>query len=600
LTPEPEPEPSSSKRTLREAAAQTIPLEINAEASSSKDKLRSASAASSVNGTAAGKRKDLDSPSPSDEALGRGEKRARREQSKNDSLENGKGVGQEADTSSKTLKDKLAPDGGLSREGTETPEPSSTAGALNKKKKKQLGGEKSAGKNPNRPQASSALAPIKGKEPGLLRYPKQDEDGKHFESSKVQFLFGHSGEVFVSAWNPTVPDLVASGAGDATVRIWDLNSGDPKKDESGKAAFEAGEPLAEALVTKTVCKHLPSTHAKDVSALDWNPDGTLLASGSYDGILRLWTPQGDLHLVMSMHQGPIFSVRWNRKGTQLLTGSADSTAIVWDLSSGKVRQQYALHSDSVLDVDWLSAPKASTSKNAVGSDVPAATLAVQDTIFATCSADNSINLLKLGESKPLRMFKGHSDEVNAIAFDNSRTLLASASDDMTAKIWALDSAKVGLGASAPRRSTSPSSSRKRNSPDYAAGPRKSNAMDVDAPVDDGRAAAGEGSDVDSLVQSKLSKGLKFTLAGHTRELYALAWCPSGPGTSNGSEPRMLATSAFDHTARLWNADDGSCLRIISNHSDSVYSLAFSPDAQYLVTGGIDALVLITRLNVSKS
>ncbi len=475
---------------------------------------------------------------------------------------------------------------GPPRSRTHTPEPPIVAAPGKKKKKKAAPatsessklGSKSAARGPSAPPASG-----KGKEPASLSYPAQNEDGKHFSSDQVQILAGHSAEVFVSAWNPTVPDLVASGAGDATVRIWDLTNGEKR------------ENAAEAVATKTVCKHLPSTQAKDVTALDWNPDGTLLASGSYDGILRLWTPGGDLHLVMSMHQGPIFSVRWNRKGTHLLTGSQDSTAIVWDLSSGKVRQQYALHSDSVLDVDWLSAPKAASSKNAAAGSVDAATLATQDGIFATCSADNSINLLKLGESKPLRMFKGHTDDVNAIAFDHSRSLLASASDDMTAKVWQLDQGMIGSGPSGSSRGRSPSALRKRASPDASG--RKSGAMDLDG-LD---SETGEDGAQDSLpsLSSKSSKGLKFTLAGHTRELYALAWCPSGPGSANPSEPRMLATSAFDHTARIWNADDGSCLRVISDHTDSVYSLAFSDDARFLVTGGIDQLVLITKIAVSR-
>ncbi|EFX62474.1 hypothetical protein DAPPUDRAFT_270358, partial [Daphnia pulex] len=33
---------------------------------------------------------------------------------------------------------------------------------------------------------------------------------------------------------------------------------------------------------------------KDVTSLDWNCDGTLLATGSYDGYARTWTTDGRL------------------------------------------------------------------------------------------------------------------------------------------------------------------------------------------------------------------------------------------------------------------------------------------------------------------
>ena len=32
---------------------------------------------------------------------------------------------------------------------------------------------------------------------------------------------------------------------------------------------------------------------KDVTSLDWNSSGTLLATGSYDGYARIWTTKGD-------------------------------------------------------------------------------------------------------------------------------------------------------------------------------------------------------------------------------------------------------------------------------------------------------------------
>jgi len=93
-----------------------------------------------------------------------------------------------------------------------------------------------------------------------------------------------------------------------------------------------------------------------------------------------------------------------------------------------------------------------------------------------------------------------------------------------------------------------------------------------------------------------NKGLRLTLAGHTKELYAVAWCPTGPGSANPDQPRMLATSSFDWTARLWNADNGDCIRVIDAHQDNVYTLRFSPCARYLATGGIDKKVILSRVD----
>jgi len=82
---------------------------------------------------------------------------------------------------------------------------------------------------------------------------------------------------------------------------------------------------------------------KDVTTLDWNPSGTLLATGSYDGQARIWTPRGELRCVMTQHRGPIFSLKWNKKGDLLLSGSADNTTVVWNPETGDMKQQFELH-----------------------------------------------------------------------------------------------------------------------------------------------------------------------------------------------------------------------------------------------------------------
>ena len=164
------------------------------------------------------------------------------------------------------------------------------------------------------------------------------------------------------SFNSKVPTLLATGGGDSTCRIWDVppSTTAPTKGEEEE---------------HIVCKHASAQRKVGVAAVAWDPSGSLLATGSEDGIARIWTyvlsssfqtrviarelirimgdrPSGDLHLVLSMHQRAINSLRWAPSGTLLLTGSLDSTVCLWELSSGKVRQQYGTHGDSILDVDW--------------------------------------------------------------------------------------------------------------------------------------------------------------------------------------------------------------------------------------------------------
>ena len=156
--------------------------------------------------------------------------------------------------------------------------------------------------------------------------------------------------------------------------------------------------------------------SKDVTTLDWNGDGSLLATGSYDGLARVWRSDGSLLHSLNEHSGPIFSLKWNKSGTVLLSGSVDKTAVAWDAESGAARQRFAFHAAPTLDVDWRD-----------------------DTQFATSSMDHMIYVCELGKERPIKAFKGHSDEVNAIKWDPSGALLASCSDDYTCKVWSLDS-----------------------------------------------------------------------------------------------------------------------------------------------------------------
>lgn len=310
---------------------------------------------------------------------------------------------------------------------------------------------------------------------------------------------GHShNKVQPCSWNSKVPSMLATGGNDSTCRIWDVPAPRPFSSDSAEG------PLINEHI---VCKHQSAQRKAEVTVVAWDPSGSLLATGCDDGIARIWTPSGDLHLVLSMHQRGIVTLRWNPQGTQLLTASLDNTVCLWSLNSGRVQQSWTAHSDAVLDVDWRD-----------------------DSFFVSASMDKNIHLCQLGRPGPVHRFKGHKDEVNNARFSPCGTLVASASDDQTVRVWSL----IGI-AGVPFSAEVTERERGRL-------------------IDDADGANGT-----------------FVLTDHTQDVHTLVWAPQHAG-----QPRMLATAAFDNTAKLWNADDGTCLHTFDRHIDTVFGIAFRP------------------------
>jgi WD40 repeat protein len=72
-------------------------------------------------------------------------------------------------------------------------------------------------------------------------------------------------------------------------------------------------------------------HTEPVTSLAWSPNGTIVASGSLDGTVRLWTPAGRLIRILDpaapptqepWHSSqPVFNVAWSPDGSLLATGA---------------------------------------------------------------------------------------------------------------------------------------------------------------------------------------------------------------------------------------------------------------------------------------
>jgi len=140
--------------------------------------------------------------------------------------------------------------------------------------------------------------------------------------------------------------------------------------------------------------------------------GTFLACGCYDGSIRVWTSNGQLHRTLHEHSAAVTAVRWSRKADILISASMDGRVIAWDVSGGKVRQEFNFHKAPVLDIDWRN-----------------------ETQFASVSTDPAVLVCALGSATPLKRFVGHEREVTCVRWSPSGRLLATGSDDASVKVW---------------------------------------------------------------------------------------------------------------------------------------------------------------------
>jgi serine/threonine protein kinase/dipeptidyl aminopeptidase/acylaminoacyl peptidase len=296
------------------------------------------------------------------------------------------------------------------------------------------------------------------------------------------------------------------------------------------AAAWADQPLGEPL----------RGHEDWVTSVAFSPDGTTLASGSYDNTIRRWDaatgkPLGE---PLRGHEDWVTSVAFSPDGTTLASGSDDKTIRLWDAASGK--------------------PLGEPLRGHEG-DVASVAFSPDGTTLASGSEDMTIRLWDAATGKPLgEPLRGHEWWVSSVAFSPDGTTLASGSYDNTIRRW---DAATGKPLGEPLRG------------------HEDRVTSVAFSPDGKTLASGSDDTTIRLWDAATGKPLGEPLRGHEDWVTSVAFSPDG---------KTLASGSDDTTIRLWDAATGKPLgEPLRGHEDWVTSVAFSPDGTTLASGGYD-------------
>ncbi|XP_055280843.1 protein transport protein Sec31B isoform X13 [Moschus berezovskii] len=192
----------------------------------------------------------------------------------------------------------------------------------------------------------------------------------------------HSGAVRALDFNPFQGNLLASGANDSEIFIWDLNnlsvpmtpgskSQQPLEDINALSwnrqvqhILSSAHPSGKAVVwdlrkNEPIIKVSDHSNRMHCSGLAWHPDvATQLVLCSEDDrlpVIQLW----DLRFassplkVLESHSRGILSVSWSQADAELLLSSAkDNQILCWNLGSSEVVYKLPTLSSWCFDVQW--------------------------------------------------------------------------------------------------------------------------------------------------------------------------------------------------------------------------------------------------------
>jgi WD40 repeat protein len=387
------------------------------------------------------------------------------------------------------------------------------------------------------------------------------------ESQAPAVLAGHTSGVGSLTFSPN-GNYLATEAGDATARIWNVNSGRQLhvlKGLTGPYPAVAFSPDSKYLITEHTSNERQKGweamvwsvesgaqlftlrgHQGAITSINFDHDGKLVITTSEDGTARLWSAKtGQALRTLNGHIGPVNSAAFSHDGKLVVTASWDKTARLWDAETGKALRALEGHTEQITNAAFS----------------PDREFIVTTSKPNTASLRNTKEAARVWRTETgelVTMLSGHDRWINGAAFSPNGRWIVTASDDLTARIWDAQTGKSLVEL--------------RHTGEVTSACFSHDGKLVVTASKDNTARVWEVKQVTEAGTSDLTVRLLNTFT-HNQAVNSAVFSPDG---------QTVATASEDTTARLW-ASRGFKTAEFRAEKDPLTGAAFSIDGQHILT-----------------
>ncbi|MFH4977695.1 hypothetical protein AB6A40_004404 [Gnathostoma spinigerum] len=273
-------------------------------------------------------------------------------------------------------------------------------------------------------------------------------------------LTGHRSPVTRVIFHPLYT-VAASCSDDATIKIWDYESGELERSLRGHTdavqdiAFDnSGKLLASCSADMTIklwefsqtfeCTKTLKGHDHNISSVAFLPSGDFLLSASRDHLIKMWeVASGYCVRSFSGHREWVRMVRVSADGSLFASCSNDHAVYVWNVKSSEPKLMFHEHEHVVECIEW--APEKAIPYISEAADEGNSLIMNGNKdgikhlklgpVLVSGSRDRKIIFYDVNLGVALFALIGHDNWVRGLSFHPAGKVLLSVGDDKTLRIW---------------------------------------------------------------------------------------------------------------------------------------------------------------------